>query len=860
MWVYDLKTLAFLAVNEAAVLQYGYSRNEFLRMTIKDIRPQQEVSALQKNLSRGSGGFENSGVWRHRKKDGTLIFVEVISNDFEWAGHRARLVSATDVTDRKLAEDALRISQSELAEAEAIAHIGNWSWDLVTNQISWSAEMYRIYGVSPETFESTLPAMAKLIHPEDAERRDQSLQRMLEGKPFEPYSYRIIRADGEERVVQVLGAIAENDSHGKPVRLSGVVLDVTDRTRAEEKVSQLASIVESSNDAIIGKSLSGRITSWNAGAERLYGYTASEAIGQPIDLLMPSDGHDEMFAILDKIKRGDAIHHYETVRTRKDGTRIDVSITVSPVKDSNGKIVGASAIARDITERKRMEDTFYKAFNASPEPMTISTLSDGRYIDANTSYLRNTGHRRDEMIGRTADELLFWENPGDRERLIQELQKQGSLRDVEVKFRIKSGELRTGMFSAEIIDVAGKRCLLAVTKDVTEYKALESQLRQAQKMEAVGQLSGGIAHDFNNLLGVILGYSEDLEERLSGDPVLLKKVSQIKKAGQRAATLTRQLLAFSRQQVLNPRSLNLNEVVIDIEAMLRRLIGEDIDLSAALDPKLGQVKADQGQIEQVIVNLAVNARDAMPDGGRLTIETLNVDLDDPYARLHPPLRPGPHILLAVTDTGIGMDAATQAHIFEPFFTTKELGKGTGLGLATVYGVVKQSEGFIWVYSELGRGTTFKIYLPRVDALSRLEPVTAPSSTATRGSGTILLVEDDESMRGLARELLDNGGYTVLEAENGDQALELAKRFQGTIHLLLSDVVMPGMSGPDLAAVLARSRPEMRAVFMSGYMGHGAGRRGLLESGLEILQKPFTRASLLRHVSGALESANVTQNK
>jgi two-component system cell cycle sensor histidine kinase/response regulator CckA len=405
--------------------------------------------------------------------------------------------------------------------------------------------------------------------------------------------------------------------------------------------------------------------------------------------------------------------------------------------------------------------------------------------------------------------------------------------------------------SAEVIDVAGQECVIAIFRDVTEQKSLEKQLRQTQKMEAVGQLSGGIAHDFNNLLGVIIGYSEILEQRLPPSDPLHKECLQIKKAGQSAASLTRQLLAFSRQQVLEPRVLDLNSIVLNVEKMLRRLIGEHIDLRTDLDPALGCVKADQSQIEQVIINLAVNARDAMAHGGKLMIATANIYLDEDYARRHPPQLPGAYVLLAVVDTGIGMDAETQARIFEPFFTTKEIGKGTGLGLSTVYGVVRQSGGHIWVYSEPGQGTTFKIYLPRAGQMAHLQPPSAAPTESLRGSETILLVEDEEALRGLTRSLLEDSGYTVLEAELPEAAIEIGLRHGGPIHLLLTDMVMPGMTGRDLATKLVPIRPEMKVVYMSGYTGFT--HAGLADSEIALLVKPFTRETLLRKMREALES-------
>ena len=507
---------------------------------------------------------------------------------------------------------------------------------------------------------------------------------------------------------------------------------------------------------------------------------------------------------------------------------------------------------RKLTDDLKAEERFHKAFNASPEPITIANLTDGRYLDVNESFLRTTGYRREEVIGRTSLELRFWERPEDRARLVAMLEEQGSVRDLEITFRTKSGEQRTALDSAEIIEVAGQKCIIAFFKDITERKFLEQQLRQAQKMEAVGRLSGGIAHDFNNLLGVIIGYSELLGERVVEHASLRKNVEEIKKAGHRAADLTRQLLAFSRQQVLDPKVLDLNAIVAGLEKMLRPLIGEDIELSTALDPALGHVKADQGQIEQVIMNLVINGRDAMPEGGKLMIETASVKLDEAYACRHPPVLPGSYALLAVTDTGIGMDAKTQAHIFDPFFTTKEMGKGTGLGLATVYGVVKQSGGYIWVYSEPGKGTTFKTYLPLVEESPEPTGLRVTRGKPSRGWETILLVEDEESLRVMTRTLLVQSGYHVLDADSGAQALEIAHRHEETIHLLLTDVVLPGMRGRELAERMVLFRPDLRVLLMSGYTDHAIAAQGVLDVGTFFLQKPFTRDALTREVRKVLD--------
>jgi signal transduction histidine kinase len=386
-----------------------------------------------------------------------------------------------------------------------------------------------------------------------------------------------------------------------------------------------------------------------------------------------------------------------------------------------------------------------------------------------------------------------------------------------------------------------------------EHRRLEQQLRQAQKMEAVGRLAGGVAHDFNNLLTVINGYSQLISSRLPAGDSIRTDAEEILRAGIRAASLTRQLLAFSRKQILAPVVLNLNRIVSEVEKMLHRLIGEDIELITSLAPGLGNVKADPGQIEQVIMNLAVNARDAMSNGGKLTLETANVSLDEGYVRHHAGAQTGPHVMLGVSDTGIGMDQETQSHLFEPFFTTKEPGKGTGLGLSTVYGIVKQSSGSIWAYSEPGQGATFKIYLPRVDVPADSSKPTQRRVGLQRGTETILLVEDSEGVRKLMHHILTRNGYTLLAAENGEQAFQMMEQHAGSIHLLLTDIVLPGIGGPEIAHRMRALRPGIRVLFTSGYTDRGVVENGVLESGVAFLQKPFAADELCRKVREVLET-------
>src|SRR5947208_2078935 len=462
--------------------------------------------------------------------------------------------------------------------------------------------------------------------------------------------------------------------------------------------------------------------------------------------------------------------------------------------------------------------------------------------------------RHEAWVGQPFERLV---HPEDLPLALELLGRvvRGELRPAS-QFRVRTakGDYRVGEFSASPQLHEGRLVgILGIGRDVTERVQLEQQLRQAQKMEAVGRLAGGIAHDFNNILTAITGYADLLLEDLGATDPRRLDADEIHKAADRAAGLTRQLLAFSRQQVLQPTVLEVNKLVSDLEKMLRRLLGEDVELSTRLAPTTGRVKADPGQLEQVVMNLAVNARDAMPNGGKLTLETANVDLDEAYATDHYPARAGPFVLLAVSDTGIGMNEETQAHMFEPFFTTKGKGKGTGLGLATVYGIIKQRGGFIWLYSEGGQVSTFKLYLPRVQELAeRASQPAQPPARAARGTETVLVVEDEAPVRSVARQVLERHGYTVLEAPSAEAALDIATRYSGAIHLLLTDVVMPGLNGRQLATRLADLRPDARVIFMSGYTDDAVTRHGVLEPGSAYVQKPFTPDAIARRVREVLD--------
>ena len=515
---------------------------------------------------------------------------------------------------------------------------------------------------------------------------------------------------------------------------------------------------------------------------------------------------------------------------------------------------------RELAERKRAEealrqseDKFSKAFHGSPDWVTITTLKDGRYIDVNDAFLRITGFSRDEVIGRTSIELGIWVDPEDHKRALLIVEREGALRDLEVRHRMKSGEIRTFLMSSVKIDLADEICLISVSRDITDRKSLEQQLLHSQKMEAIGKLAGGLAHDLNNVMTAIMSCSSFLLMGLSPEDPLRRDAQDIKKAGKRAAHLIRQIMAFGRRQVLHPRVFDLNTAVADMEEMLRHLIGENIDMVAALEPELGLVKADIGQIEQVIMNLVVNAGDAMPRGGHLTIETNNVDFDESYANKNEIMQPGPYVMLAVSDTGIGMDAKTQAQIFEPFFSTKEMGTGSGLGLSTVHGIVKQSGGYIRVYSKPGQGTTFKIYLPLIEGVVEPTKLNKAQVESLQGSETILLVEDDDMVRNSALRTLQQYGYQVLEAKDGKKATKICQQHEGLIHLMLTDVVMPGMSGKELAERMESLYPEMKMVYMSGYVGNIIANHGVVGPRTNFIHKPFAPEVLAKKVRNILNA-------
>jgi len=513
-------------------------------------------------------------------------------------------------------------------------------------------------------------------------------------------------------------------------------------------------------------------------------------------------------------------------------------------------------LQKEVLEHKQTEAALRNSeehhrllFQHNPHPMWIYDLQTLAVLTVNDAAVRQYDYSREEFLA--TDIRDIWPG-GDNPVLLEQISKgsKGAGTPLVWKHCKKDGTIIDVETSSHDLNLDGRRARLVLAQDITERKQLELQLRQSQKMEAVGCLAGGVAHDFNNLLTVIIGNSELLLDQFKNDDPIGQDLKAIGQAGHKAASLTRQLLAFSRKQVLQPEVLDLNKAVTDHLKMLRRLIGEDIEVVTILEPAPKSVQADPGQLEQVLMNLSVNARDAMPMGGKLTIETANVYLDEHYALNHVTVRPGWYQMLAVSDTGCGMNAETQSRVFEPFFTAKEQGKGTGLGLSTVYGIIKQSRGYIWVYSELGHGSTFKIYLPRAEETPK--EASTKQQVAPRGSETVLLVEDEEYVRKLACRILLSNGYHVLETTSTEQALLIGQQYQKPIHLILTDVIMPHMSGPDLTRRIAPSHPEMKILYMSGYTDDAVVRHGILQANVAFLQKPFTPFGLAHKVREVLD--------
>ena len=625
----------------------------------------------------------------------------------------------------------------------------------------------------------------------------------------------------------------------------------------------LAAAVAASANGIVITDAAGAILWANPAFTRMTGYPLAEVKGRNPSILK-SGLHDRAFyqELWSTITSGRSWHG-ELVNRRKDGSLYTEEMTITPVMCAEGQVANYIAIKQDVTRRRQAEEEFQKvrerlelALEAANEALWDWDVPSGRCYFS-PRYYTMLGYEPGEFPAhyQSWEELL---HPDDRQSAGEEVQRFLDRHEgfaIEFRLRTKTGEYRSLLCRGRVVeaDETGRPVrMVGTNSDITERNKLAEQVRHAQRMEAVGVLAGGIAHDFNNLLTVINGHCSLLLESAAETSPLAAPLAEIRDAGERAAGLTRQLLAFSRRQVLRPTVVNLNSIIQRLGTMLRRMVREDIRITTTLEPALGSVLADEGQLEQVVMNLVVNSRDALPGGGEITIETGNFYADASYAQAHPDVSPGAYVMLAISDTGTGMDEETRSHLFEPFFTTKPVHKGTGLGLSTVYGIVHQSGGWIWVYSEPGKGSTFKVYLPRTEQSAEPSEQQASARQVPRaGTETVLIVEDEPALLKLAANSLKKHGYSVLTASRGPAALEIAAQHPGPIHLLLTDVIMPEMNGRELSDALTRTRPGMRVLFMSGYTDDVISTSGVLDRDVAYLQKPFSPNELARRVREVL---------
>ncbi len=898
VFVIDAETLRFLDCNNAACQAYGYSREELLAMTPIPLHPPEERELALRRLREKKW---TQREYTHVTKDGRRLAVEVRTTNVPYQGRDAHLSIVHDVSERQQAEDALQLQSAYLEQLIESAPEGIAVLDNQHNLLRVNREFTRMFGYLPE--EIVGRPLELLVPIERINECSFILNALDRGQTINVETIRR-RRDGSPVEVSMLGTPI--NVSGSPVALYLIYRDITESKRAEraliESESKFRAVAETAASAIYIHDNS-RFLYVNRACEQISGYSRTELMAMDPGLLVHPEFRDEMR------RRGEARLRGESTPSRYEFKIVTKSSEIRWLDFSANSIAfegqhATLATAVDITERKRAEELQRALYRIADQTSAATDLQAfypaihsivGELMDARNFYIalydedtgrlsfpyfvdqedptpapKPLGKGLTEYVLRTGEPLLA--SPERFAELVRlgEVEMIGAPSIDWLGVPMKTGDkafgvlvvqsycenVRYGARDKEILNFVGQHVATAIEHKRAEnaLRQSEKQLWQSQKMEAVGRLAGGVAHDFNNLLTVIKGYTELMLEDLKPSDPMRTEMEEVQKAADRAAALTRQLLAFSRRQVLAPKVVNLNYLVEDMNKLLRRLLGEDIELCIRLDENLGNAKADPGQIEQVIMNLAVNARDAMPRGGKLTLETANLELDQAYAREHAMVKSGPYVMLAITDTGSGMDAETLAHVFEPFFTTKEQGKGTGLGLSTVYGIVKQSGGYIWPYSEPGMGTSFKIYLPRVDEKAERAQARAQASPELGGTETILLVEDEEGVRALTRQLLQRHGYTVLEAEHGQDALLLCERYSGPIHLLLSDVVLAAqMSGRELVQRLSPLRPEMKVLYMSGYSDEAIVHHGVLAPGTAFLQKPFTTESLMRKLREVLDS-------
>jgi two-component system, cell cycle sensor histidine kinase and response regulator CckA len=776
-----------------------------------------------------------------------------------------RLSVSTDELSELLNRSEARLQEAERRHQEVLDSLGDtvFEMNLEGRITSVNRSAFDRWGYTPEDFERGLNAF-DLVAPEDRDLARRNAARVFAGeKPFS--EYRGLRKDGTRFWMSVTSTRIMKD--GRVAGLRGLVVDVTKRRLADEALRQserrYRELYNETPVMLHSIDREGRLISVSDYWLAALGYTRDEVIGcGSIEFLTEESRRHAIEDVLPGFMRTGSCTNVEYQFVKKNGEIIDTLLSATAELDEAGQLVRSLAVVIDVTDRKRAEESIrrseerYRSLVQNAVFGIYRTDADGRFVEANPALAAMLGYEDEGgLIGR--DISGFYQDPAQRDRLVGQYAATDRIEGVEVQWKRRDGSpIMVRLTGRPVRADDGTTGFEMIVEDVSERTALEQQFRQAQKMEAIGRLAGGIAHDFNNLLTAMGGYSDLLIGQFAEDDPRRQDLLEIRKAANRAGALTRQLLAFSRKQILQPKAVRLSAVLDGVDPLLRRLIGEDVEVVTIPAADAGLVRADPIQLEQVIMNLAVNARDAMPGGGRLTIETRNVTFGADRARVHQGVAPGRYVMLAVTDTGCGMDPEVKSHLFEPFFTTKERGKGTGLGLATVYGIVRQSGGHIYVDSEPKQGSTFEVYFPRLDeeadrARAHSVPAASPS-----GTETILLAEDEDAVRRLTRDVLMRQGYRVLEARTGGEALSVSTGFPERIDLLLTDVVMPEMGGRELAQRLLMQRPFLKVIYVSGHSDEMVVRGRILEPGVAFLPKPFTPEGLTAAVREMLDEVRI----
>jgi two-component system cell cycle sensor histidine kinase/response regulator CckA len=783
--------------------------------------------------------------------DGSEFPAEITVTQITIEERTSYTVYVRDITARRRAEEMV-VRLAAIVESSEDAIIGK---DLDCQITSWNKGAERMYGY---TFGEIIGQDIAILAPDRKDETRKIVEELKAGRSIE--NFETVRVSRTGKLIYVsLTASPMLDSEGTLVGAATIARDITAQKLAEEALRRAnETSIYASPVPIIAADLESRVTMWNPAAEALFGWSEAEVIGEP-NPIIPRDVQTEAIQLHSRLLSGETLRGIEVLRQKRDGTLVRISLSAAPIRDPSRSVKGILGFLADITEEKRSEEALRRAeekyrtiFENAVEGI-YQTTPDGKYISANPALAHMLGFDSPEELINARKDIRTQEyvKPEMHTEFVKVLEERGVVQGFEYEAYCKNGNSIWVSENARAVRnlEGGIVYFEGTVEDITARRELEHQLRQMQKIEAVGRLAGGVAHDFNNILMAISSYAELLDRKLV-DESARRYASEIVKATDRGSSLTEGLLTFSRKQVLSPKVLDLNPLIEEQIRMLKRLIPENIELEFVAASEIGRVKADPSQVQQVLMNLIINARDAMPNGGRLVIETGNAELDAVDFPRGSQALPGNFVMVAVSDNGCGMSAETKTHLFEPFFTTKEQGKGTGLGLAIVFGIVKQSGGQVFVQSELDMGTTFKVYFPSVQAAIEPQHLEERQQPIT-GAETILLVEDEDGVRDSAAEFLREGGYTVLTASGGHEALKIAEQYDRPIHLLLTDLIMPSMSGKELSERMARIRPAIRVVFMSGYSSNLLSDQQVLDPRHVLLHKPFRLAALGRMVRDVL---------